>query len=94
MHLVNILRIITFGRDSNFNNSDFNSFRFFWDTLYKAAVIISFEINFGRKNNFSIHSIVFSSLQMNISDSSVVCDLFKQLCGVLFLTSVEHFLLQ
>jgi hypothetical protein len=37
MHLVNILRVITFScleRHSNFNNSDFNSFRFFWDTLY------------------------------------------------------------
>jgi hypothetical protein len=39
LHLVNILRIITFNcleGHSNFNNSDFNSFRGFWDTLYKA----------------------------------------------------------
>jgi hypothetical protein len=39
MHLVNILRIITFScleRHSNFNNSDFNSFRVFWDTLYSV----------------------------------------------------------
>ena len=36
MHLVNILRIITFNcleGHSNFNNSDFNSFRVFWDTF-------------------------------------------------------------
>jgi hypothetical protein len=41
MHLVNILRIITFScleRHSNFNNSDFNSF--FWDTLYSTFVIV------------------------------------------------------
>jgi hypothetical protein len=40
MHLFDILRIITFScleRHSNFNNSDFNSFRFFWDTLYRVS---------------------------------------------------------
>jgi hypothetical protein len=41
MHLVNILHIITFScleGHSNFNNSDFNSFRGFWDTLYNLVM--------------------------------------------------------
>jgi hypothetical protein len=39
MHLVNILSIITFSflvGHSILTISDFNSFRFFWDTLYNA----------------------------------------------------------
>ena len=40
MHLVNILRIITFSflvGHSILTISDFNGFRFFWDTLYINA---------------------------------------------------------
>jgi hypothetical protein len=43
MHFVNILRIITFScleGHSNFNNSDLNSFRVFWDTLYRYIISI------------------------------------------------------
>jgi hypothetical protein len=39
MHLVNILRIITFSflvGHSILTISDFNGFRFFWDTLYRC----------------------------------------------------------
>jgi hypothetical protein len=43
MHLVNILRIITFSflvGHSILTISDFNSFRVFWDTLYSQSIKI------------------------------------------------------
>jgi hypothetical protein len=43
MHLVNILRIFTFSflvGHSILTIRDFNSFRFFWDTLYRNYLIV------------------------------------------------------
>ena len=92
MHLVrNILRIITFNcleGHSNFNNSDFNSFRFFWDTLYIMKMLKGYGKNGARLDSRLpitlpiLRSLLEVSPRINGSNYQI-CQ-FKAMCSLAF----------
>ena len=79
MHLVNILRIITFSflvGHSILTISDFNSFRFFWDTLYIEFTALYLPLSCFLVAGDTLTK-TYSCISVNIKDFDIISNKIK-----------------